>query len=506
MFESAEIGHRVDKEEYAEKTPVLRRELLRAQYALREKGNVAVLVVVAGVDGAGKGDTIKQLSSWLDTRLVRTHGLDAPSDEERARPPFWRFWRILPPRGQIGVFMGSWYTDPIVSHAMERSSGAELDAAMDRVRHFEQMLTEERVVLLKLWFHLSKDEQRARLKKLAEHKRTRWRVTEQDWERFRMYDRFRAVSERALRQSSVGHAPWLVVSGADRRYRELAVGQALLEALRRALAHEPSTTHPPVPHAPPSIDGRTILDTLDLTKKLEKKEYERALQKQQERLAKLARSPKLRERSVVVVFEGSDAAGKGGAIRRVTEELDPRQYHVVPIAAPTDEERAQPYLWRFWRHLPARGKILVFDRSWYGRVLVERVEGFATKAEWKRAYDEINSFEQLLIGAGTPIVKFFLHISPEEQLKRFLERESNPFKNWKITPEDYRNRDKWKEYERATNDMLEKTDTKHAPWVVVPANRKWYARVHVCEEAVRVLSKEFKCDVKLPKGWRELSE
>ncbi len=487
MFESAEIGHRVDKEEYAEKTPVLRRELLRAQYALREKGNVAVLVVVAGVDGAGKGDTIKQLSSWLDTRLVRTHGLDAPSDEERARPPFWRFWRILPPRGQIGVFMGSWYTDPIVSHAMERSSGAELDAAMDRVRHFEQMLTEERVVLLKLWFHLSKDEQRARLKKLAEQKRTRWRVTEQDWERFRMYDRFRAVSERALRQSSVGHAPWLVVSGADRRYRELAVGQALLEALQRALAHEPSTTHPPVPHAPPSIDGRTILDTLDLTKKLEKKEYERALQKQQERLAKLARSPKLRERSVVVVFEGSDAAGKGGAIRRVTEELDPRQYHVVPIAAPTDEERAQPYLWRFWRHLPARGKILVFDRSWYGRVLVERVEGFATPGEWTRAYGEINDFEEQLVEHGIVLVKLWLQIDQDEQLRRFKEREEVEFKQHKITEEDWRNRAKWDDYRQAVADMVRCTSTEIAPWTLIEANDKQYARVAAVRAVARAL-------------------
>ncbi|MCB9935986.1 MAG: hypothetical protein H6840_09865 [Planctomycetes bacterium] len=249
------------------------------------------------------------------------------------------------------------------------------------------------------------------------------------------------------------------------------------------------------------------LKDIDLDTEIkDKKEYHKRLAKAQLQMLLIQRFMYQHKREALILFEGWDASGKGGSIRRLCEHLDPRGYVVHPIAAPTAEEKDVHYLQRFWKRMPGPGRLCIFDRTWYGRVLVERVEAFATKAEWKRAYDEINAFEQLMTGAGTPIVKFFLHISPEEQLKRFLERESNPFKNWKITPEDYRNRDKWKEYERATNDMLEKTDTKHAPWVVVPANRKWYARVHVCEEAVRVLSKELKCDVKLPKGWRDLSE
>lgn len=238
----------------------------------------------------------------------------------------------------------------------------------------------------------------------------------------------------------------------------------------------------------------------------DKKEYRERLGKAQLQMLLIQRFMYQHRREAVILFEGWDAAGKGGSIRRLCEHLDPRGYVVHPIAAPTAEEKDVHYLQRFWKRMPGPGRVCIFDRSWYGRVLVERVESFATKEQWKRAYDEINAFEGLLTGDGIPVMKFFMHISPEEQLKRFLERESNPFKNWKITPEDYRNRDKWKEYEKATNDMLERTDTKHAPWVVVPANRKWYARVLVCEAAVKHLSKELGCEVKLPKGWRELSE
>lgn len=249
------------------------------------------------------------------------------------------------------------------------------------------------------------------------------------------------------------------------------------------------------------------LKDVDLTAELkDKKEYKRRLGKAQLQLLLIQRFMYQHNREALILFEGWDAAGKGGSIRRLIEHLDPRGYVVHPIAAPTADEKNVHYLQRFWKRMPGPGRICIFDRTWYGRVLVERVEAFATKQEWKRAYGEINSFEELLTSSGTPVVKFFLHISPEEQLKRFLERERNLFKNWKITPEDYRNRDKWKDYEKATNDMLEKTSTRHSPWTVVAANKKWSARVQVCESAVKQLSKQMGCSVKLPKGWRELSE
>ncbi|MBZ0119109.1 MAG: polyphosphate:AMP phosphotransferase [Sandaracinaceae bacterium] len=490
MFESAEIGHEVSKEDYDKQVPELRTALLNAQYELLEKQNVAVVVVVGGVDGAGKGDTINQLNAWLDARHVRTHGMGPPTDEEAARPPYWRFWRLLPPKGKIGVFMGSWYTAPIVDRVFKRIGDADLDSAMDRCRHFERMLSDEGVIVLKLWFHLSKEEQRERLKRLEKDKRTRWRVTETDWKHFAIYDKFRRISARALRQSSTEYGPWLVVSGRDRRYRELTVGRALLEAIQRGLARDKTALPPPpVPQTAPPVDGKTILDTLDLQATVDKDVYDTRLELLQGKLNLMTRSPEFAGRSTLIVFEGSDAAGKGGAIRRVTAALDARQYAVVPIAAPTDEERAQPYLWRFWRHLPSRGKMLIFDRSWYGRVLVERVEGFAPPSDWMRAYTEINDFEEQLVEHGLILIKLWLQVDAEEQLRRFKEREQTGFKQYKITAEDWRNREKWTAYKSAANDMVERTSTEIAPWTLVPANDKRHARIQVLETVVGAIEK-----------------
>jgi polyphosphate kinase 2 (PPK2 family) len=236
---------------------------------------------------------------------------------------------------------------------------------------------------------------------------------------------------------------------------------------------------------PPAIDKVQVLQTLDLSKKLSRKSYEAALEKWQGRLNSLTRQPKFQQHAVVAVFEGWDAAGKGGAIRRVTQALDARQYQITPIAAPTDEERVQPYLWRFWRHLPSHGRFAIFDRSWYGRVLVERVEGFCSEYDWMRAYGEINDFEDQLAASGIIVAKFWLHISPEEQLRRFKEREQVGFKRFKITPDDWRNREKWAQYETAVCDMVDRTSTGTAPWTLVEANDKYYSRIKILKELCR---------------------
>lgn len=238
----------------------------------------------------------------------------------------------------------------------------------------------------------------------------------------------------------------------------------------------------------------------------DKKEYETRLTAAQLQLLLLQRYIYTNQREAVLVFEGWDAAGKGGSIRRICERLDPRGFVVHPISAPTADEKAVHYLQRFWNRMPGPGRVAIFDRSWYGRVLVERVEKFAAKPDWKRAYDEINMFEKLLTNDGVPVLKFFLHISKKEQASRFKEREADPFKNWKITPEDYRNREKWDEYEKAIDDMFEKTSTDSAPWNVVAANHKWHARVAIAEACVKQLAAAFDCDVKLPKGWRDLAQ
>ena len=491
MFEAAEIGHSVEDDDYDARVPELRERLMNAQYDLLETKKVSIVVVVAGVDGAGKGDTINLLQSWLDPRQVRVYGMGAATEAEQELPEFARFWARLPPRGKTGVFMGSWYTKPIVDRAFRKTKNTHLDTSMEHIRQFERMLTNEKVVLVKLWFHLSKKEQQRRLNRLEKDPKTRWRVTPPDWKHFKLYDRFRKISARAIRETSTDFAPWLVVSGNDANYRQLTVAQALVTAMERANA-APDVA-PPDPHVsptPPEVDGRTVLDTIDLTKTITKKRYRSRLEELQSEISKLVRDKKFHaDRSLVCVFEGADAAGKGGAIRRAVQALDARHYHIVPIAAPTDEEAARPYLWRFWRYIPGRGQVVIFDRSWYGRLLVERVEGYAAKGDWMRGYAEINEFEQQLVDHGIRVAKLWLQISPEEQLRRFEERQQTGFKRFKITDEDWRNREKAPQYREAINDMIERTSTELAPWTLVEANDKRYARIKVLETLVETLSK-----------------
>ena len=481
MFESAEIGHRLGKSEYKREEPKLRQALLAAQYALLENGKFPVIVLVNGVDGAGKGETVNLFNEWMDPRHVHTHAFGLLTEEERERPEMWRFWRALPPKGRIGIHFGSWYTDPIVQRVMGKDKRAVFKQRLEHIRHFERMLAAEGALVLKLWFHLSKDLQKKRFKKLAADKRTAWRVTKEDWKRFDHYDEFRDVCEDALRETSTGEAPWHVIEGWDHEYRSLTAGKLLLDAINRRLKDGPVAVAPSAPPPEPSIDGRDVLKALDYKAKLPPKRYDRRLDEAQARLAGLTRSKAMKDRSIILVFEGMDAAGKGSTIRRLTRAIDARFYRVIPIAAPTDEERAQPYLWRFWRHVPRHGHAVIFDRSWYGRVLVERVEGFCQEGDWMRAYGEINDFEEQLTTAGAIVAKFWMAVTPEEQLRRFKEREKTPHKRFKITPEDWRNRKKWPAYERAICDMIDRTSSDAAPWHLVAANDKLSARVQVIE-------------------------
>ncbi len=237
-----------------------------------------------------------------------------------------------------------------------------------------------------------------------------------------------------------------------------------------------------------------MLSTLDNSLTLSQEEYERSLVKYQVALSRLAYQVYVQQRPVIIVYEGWDAAGKGGAIRRVTEKLDPRGFVVYPIAAPKGDEATHHYLWRFWNRLPETGQIAIFDRSWFGRVMVERIEGFCTEAEWKRAYREINYFERQLVDFGTILFKFWLHIDRDEQLRRFEARATDKLRSWKLTDEDWRNREKWPLYEEAVNEMLLKTSTIAAPWTVVEGNSKWYARVKILKTLVDKLSQELKYD------------
>ncbi|MBI2945847.1 MAG: polyphosphate:AMP phosphotransferase [Candidatus Wallbacteria bacterium] len=477
MFAAAELGRKLSKEEYDADEPVLRNEMLETQMELA-KAKFPVILLVGGVDAAGKGETVNMLLEWMDPRHIEVNSFGEPSDEERERPYFWRFWRALPPRGKIGIFYGSWYTDAIVGGALGEMKRGALERRIQEIRSYEKMLADDGALIIKVWLHLSRKAQKKRFTELESDPRTRWRVTKRDWSNLERYDEFIRVSEAALRATSVAHAPWTVVEGEDWRYRQNAVAKLLLDSLKGRLGKarpkpEPAATVPP---ANPK-QGLTVLGSIDLTQKYSKKEYEKKLEKYQGRLNQLARKAWQKGVSTVVVYEGWDAAGKGGNIRRLTAGMDARNYRVTPIAAPTDEERQHPYLWRFWRHIPRAGRVTIFDRSWYGRVMVERIEGFCTEDDWKRAYSEINDFEAQLTASGIVVVKFWLQISKEEQLRRFEERKKIAYKRFKITDEDWRNRKKWDAYEAAVNEMIERCSTDIAPWTLVEANDKLFARI-----------------------------
>ena len=503
MFETAEIGRTVSREEYEAEESKLRLDLLEAQRALQKAG-VPVVLLLAGADGAGKGETVKKLLEWLDARGLDTHAFGPPTDEERERPRWWRYWMSLPPRGRIGIFFGSWYSDPLVDRAFGRLGRGRFDRMLSEIAFFEQMLAEDGALIVKLWIHLSKKGLRRRLQRLEQDPATRWKVTPSDWKHFKKYDSYIEASEEVIRRTDTGLAPWLLVEAADDRYRDLTAGRILLERFRDRLAavQQPaapapavaerlaeaapapalaSTSRRPKPVAKAHERSLTILDRVDLTKTVDTADYERRLDRAQGRLGRLVREAFAKGRSSVVVFEGWDASGKGGNIRRLTAAMDPRTYRVISVAAPTDEEKAHHYLWRFWRQVPRAGYVTVYDRSWYGRVLVERVEGFARSDEWNRAYLEINDFEQQLVAHGVVLAKFWLHVDQKEQLRRFHERETVAWKAHKIGPEDWRNREKWAAYEDAVVDMVARTSTREAPWTLVGANDKRSARIQVVE-------------------------
>ena len=489
MFELAELGHKISNEVYKKQIPDLRTALLSIQQQLKDC-DFPVYILISGVNGAGKGRVIKLLNEWLDARYMRTNAYDKTSLEERERPRMWRFWRTMPENGTIGIYVGSWYSVPISKRVKKKINDTQLKNQLVLVNELEQELVASGALIIKCWLHMSKKAQKKRFKALDKNPETRWQVTKQDKKNLKKYDDFIRVAETVLKGTSSREAPWLVVDGKDIRHSSLTVGQHILQRMTKHIEcwrSQQAKKIVGVETIKHNTGQRTLLDSLDLSLHLEKKEYYKKLAHYQGKLSKLARAAHERKISSIMVFEGWDAAGKGGAIRRLTSAMDARNYQIIRIAAPTDEERLHHYLWRFWRHLPRAGKVTIYDRSWYGRVLVERIEGFAADQEWQRAYSEIVNFEEALTSHGIQLLKFWIHIDEDEQLRRFKEREKISYKQHKITEEDYRNRDKWQAYELAVDDMVAKTSSRNVPWILVEGNDKRYARIEVLKNVCNKL-------------------
>ena len=498
MLEKLDLQKTAEKETCRQLSEELGARLGVLQRQCRAE-KIPVMIVFEGFGAAGKGVQINRLIQFLDPRGFDVYASRTPGEEELLRPFLWRYWTKTPENGRIAIFDKSWYDKVTVDRFDKITKRQELTGAFDDILSFEKQLTDAGTVIIKLFLAISKEEQKKRFKKLEEKKETAWRVTEGDWKRNKEYDKFLMMNEEMLQRTDTGYAPWTIIEATDKNYAAMKILAAVTDRLQYEVDRREMEKQNPAAEAvassAPFAEKRFkngVLSGVDLTKTMEKEAYKAELDRLQKRLESLHSELYRLRIPVVIGFEGWDAAGKGGAIKRLTSHLDPRGYKVNPTSAPNDVEKVHHYLWRFWNNMPKAGHIAIFDRTWYGRVMVERIEGFCTESDWRRAYREINEMEAHMANFGAVVLKFWLHIDKDEQERRFRERMDDPAKQWKITDEDWRNREKWDAYESAVNEMLVRTSTTYAPWTIVEGNSKYYARVKVLRTVVEALEKKIK--------------
>ena len=483
MLEKIDLKRITSKEEYKALSKNFREQLSVLQQQVLKK-KLPVIVLFEGWGAAGKGALISDLILNLDPRWCKVHSVTQPTELDRRRPVLWRYWKFIPKAGDFSVLDRSWYMDVSTARLEEDVSAEELTRRLNSINTLERELTDAGYLIIKFFVHITKKEQKERFEKLAKDRNTQWRVTEQDWKRNRQYDKYCEAFDEMVGYTDTTAAPWHLISGMDRRTAVLDIFETVVSQVKEALDRSPEAVASPEtsirPGSYPFLTMPKLAD-VPLSRTIGQDEYRKRVEELQDQLRELHSELYLKKIPVILAFEGWDAAGKGGTIRRVAKALDPRGYQVVPIAAPTPDEAARHYLWRFWRNLPRDGHVAIFDRTWYGRVLVERVEGFCSESDWRRAYREINEFERELADWGAVILKFWLQIGKDEQLRRFQARQNNPEKSWKITDDDWRNRSKWDQYETCVNDMLKYTSVKYAPWHIIESQDKKFGRIQALE-------------------------
>lgn len=493
MIENIDLNKKISKEEYHKMKEQLEARLASLQREAKEQ-KVPIIVVFEGFGASGKGYLINKLIHPMDPRGFSVYTTERETEEERLHPFLWRFWTKTPAKGRIAVFDTSWYRKVLVERGEKRISDEQAELAFEEIKNFERQLVDDGTVIIKIFLHISKKEQGKRFDSLLASKDTAWKVTKEDQYCHKHFNRFLTLADEMLERTTSAAAPWTIVEAKQKEFaviKVLSTVVGVLSTVCNERRQENIQKENKVVFQPPyeEMIKTSVLNQVDLSLKISSEEYKERLKKVQKRLQDIQNQLYEKRIPVVIAFEGWDAAGKGGAIKRLTEPLDPRGYQVNPTSAPNDVEKEHHYLWRFWNTIPKGGHIAIYDRTWYGRVMVERIEGFCTVEEWSRAYAEINEMEEHLYDEGTIVLKFWLHIDKEEQEKRFKERMNNPEKQWKITDEDWRNREKWDQYEEAVNEMIVRTSTTYAPWVVVEANDKYFARIKVLETVADTLSK-----------------
>lgn len=492
MLEHVDLSLKLDHEAYDDVMPALEIQLAALQRSAIE-AHVPVIIAYEGWEAAGKGKLINRMIHALDPRHFSVYSVTEPNDEERDRAPLWRFWTRLPAQGRMSILDRSWYDRVLFGRANKTVSEDDCLEALDEVRAFERQLVAGGYVIIKLFLHISKKTQKKRYERIERDPSTSWKITKRHWVHHRRYDAYWRAANELLEKGSTPEAPWHVIAAENRRYATVKVFESVCQILEEALAAKAKVsgrTSAAIRGEGPGPAEVRVLQDIDLSASISREDYAARLDGDQDRLRDLQHEIYLRRIPVVVAYEGWDAAGKGGNIKRLTQSMDPRGYDVIPIGAPNDIEKQYHYLWRFWKTMPKAGHVIVFDRTWYGRVLVERVERFASNAEWQRAYGEINEMEEQWIRFGAVLVKFWLHIDKDEQLRRFEERQATPHKRWKITDEDWKNRENWDRYYVAANDMLARTSTSLAPWTIVESNSKHFARLKALRTVIHAIEQK----------------
>jgi len=480
-----------DEEELKARAKEERAHLAASQMKLKD-AKLPVMVIFEGWNAAGKGAVIGRVIRNIDPRFFRVSTMDRqPSEDEKRYPFLYRFIREIPEAGKFQFYDTCWMEE-VVDGVID----GELDeeAYKKRIRSIniiERQLVDNGYLVVKFFLHISKKEQKKRLDTLLKSKDTKWRVDEEDLRQNKHYDKCLDVFERYLEDTNESRSPWYIIDAADKKAAEFQVLQYLNQSIDIALTNQKMNV-PILQNTFPMAKVKKLSEISLEGKTLTDEAYDEELDRLQKELQELGNRIYRRKIPVIIAYEGWDAAGKGGNIKRITEALDPRDFVVEPIASPEPHEKARHYLWRFWTRLPKTGHITIFDRTWYGRVMVERLEGFCSENDWQRAYNEINEFEKELTNWGAVIIKFWVQIDKDTQLERFTDRQNTPEKQWKITDEDWRNREKWDLYETAVDEMIAKTSTAFAPWYVLESVDKKYARIKALKIVIEQLKKALK--------------
>ncbi len=463
----------------------LRERLIAQQQQVRDK-KLPVLVLVEGWASAGKGSLINELISEIDPRFYNVFSPVLVPESEERYPFLYPYAKQIPENGKIMFYDSGWMEGAVRKYLHREITKSVYKDRIRSVNEFERQLRDGGYIVLKLFLDIDEKEQHKRIRALKENYQTEWRVTEDDLWQHREYKLFRETYKGFMEKTDK-ILPWHVLDGSKKKLAARDALKLLVDAIDKGL-DEGRYVGKPFKEEFPLLKMQKLSE-VDLSPAIDDEEYDKKLKKLQKRLGELHNIIYRKKIPVIVCYEGWDAAGKGGNIRRIARPLDPRGFDVMPIASPEPHEINRQYLWRFWTRLPRSGHICIFDRTWYGRVMVERLEGFCSEDDWKRAYNEINEFERQLTDWGAVVLKFWIHIDQDTQLARFTDRQNTPEKQWKLTEEDWRNREKWPQYEVAIDEMLQKTSTKNAPWYIIESNDKKYARIRTLTILVDALEK-----------------